>query len=96
MVKKSVRRKVKKGPKNPWFERKFNDAKSGWGFSPINWRGWAALILLVGINVFASQYFNLNILLIDNYLKMGVVFLLSLAIFILIAKRKTRGVLNDK
>ena len=90
MVKKKI------GPKSPWFKRRNESLESGWGFIPINCKGWIALILLVGINVFSSQYFdimNSSFIEVSNFL---VVFLLSLMVFILIAKKKTRGVGNDK
>ena len=82
----------KKVDKNPWFRRRDKNSKESWGFVPINWEGFVALILLVGLNVFAANYFNLNDLMVNNYLRMGVVFLLSVFIFIEIAKRKTLGV----
>ena len=86
MVKKKVKKKVNR---NPWF--KLRDGSSdGWGFIPINWKGWVALILLIGLNIFAANYFGLNELVLDNYLSMGVVFLLSIFVFIEIAKHKTR------
>lgn len=84
------RRKAGKN-RNPWF--KLRDGSSdGWGFIPINWKGWIAMILLIGLNVFAANYFRLNELVLDNYLGMGVVFLLSIFVFIEIAKKKTKGV----
>ena len=64
--------------------------KSDWGFIPINWKGWIALILLVGINVFAANYFEISKLNVDSFLKMGVVFLLSIFVFIEVAKKKSR------
>ncbi len=82
-----VRKKKKKVVKYPWF-RKSQDG-DGWGFVPINLKGYVALGLLGGLNIFAANYFNLNNLILDNYLKMGVVFLLSIFVFIEIAKRKT-------
>jgi len=72
--------------KKPWFRK--GEGKA-WGFVPINWKGWVALILLVGLNVFAADYFNLNNLVLDSYLRMGVVFLLSVFVFIEIAKKKS-------
>jgi hypothetical protein len=81
----------KKVSVNPWFRKRAGSLKEDWGFIPINWRGWISLVLLVGLNVFAANYFNLNELVLDNYLKMGVVFLLSVFVFIEIAKHKTRG-----
>ena len=74
-----------------WFEKRVG-SKDRWGFVPINWKGWVALILLVWINVFAANFFKLEELVLDNYLKMGVVFLLSIFVFIEFAKKKTKGV----
>ena len=82
-------RKKKRVAKNPWF-RTAEKSKGAWGFIPVNWKGWIALILLVGLNMFAANYFNLNEIILDNYLKMSVVFLLSIFVFIEIAKNKTR------
>ena len=76
----------------PWFRRRSTNLKGRWGFIPINLKGWVALILLFGVNVFAGYYFDLNIFVLDNYLKMGVVFLLSIFIFTEFAKRMTKGV----
>lgn len=75
--------------KFPWFRAR-NGSKDEWGFVPINWKGWIALILLIGLNMFAANYFNLNEIILDSYLKMGVVFLLSMFVFIEIAKKKTK------
>ena len=79
--------KVARAVKNPWF--KTIDQKHSWGFVPINWKGGGALVLLIGINVFASKYFNLNYLTFDNWSSFTIVFLLSMAIFVIISKRKT-------
>ncbi|MBT6689876.1 hypothetical protein HN903_00955 [archaeon] len=99
MVKKGARKKgvkfshrsvhPKLRSKGAWFRKKRKD--NDWGFIPINWKGWVAMILLVGLNVFAANYFRLYELVLDSYLKMGVVFLLSIFIFIEIAKKKTRA-----
>ncbi len=83
-----VKKKVVKN-KFPWFRTR-DGSKDGWGFIPINWRGWIALILLIGLNIFAANYFSLNELVLDNYLRMSVVFLLSIFVFIEIAKKKTK------
>ena len=91
-----VKKKVKKCVKNSWFRRKEGNIKSGWGFIPVSWKGWIALFLLVGVNVFSAQYFSLNVLDRGNWSKFGGVFLLSLVVFILIAKRKTEGVVGKK
>jgi len=80
--------KMVKKKKNPWFIERVGH-KDGWSFVPMNWKGWVALILLVLINVFAANYFELNGLLFDNWAKMGVVFCLSLLVFILISRKKT-------
>ena len=97
MVKKKVKKKLAKvgKVKKPWFRKRDKNLKSRWGFIPINWKGWVALILLVGVNVFAANYFELSYLVLDSYLKFGVVFFLSLLVFILIARRKTRGNTDD-
>jgi len=87
---------VKKVVRNFWFRRRDGNIKSRWGFTPINWKGWAALILLVGINVFSAQYFNVMNSSFIEVSKFLVVFLLSLVVIILIAKKKTKGVSNDK
>ena len=85
-------RKKKRLPKNPWFKRREGNIKSGWGFFPVDVRGWIALILLVGVNVFAAQYFDVMNSSFKEVSKFLVVFLLSLVVFILIAKKKTKGV----
>jgi sensor histidine kinase YesM len=84
--KKMVKKKINR---NPWFKSR-DGSKDGWGFIPINWKGWVALFLLVGLNVFAANYFMLDELVLDNYLSMGVVFLLSIFVFIEVAKKKTK------
>ena len=85
---------VKKVSENPWF-RKIGAVKEGWGFVPINWKGSLALAILIIINIFAGLYFDLNVLEGGRWAKFGLVFLLSLLVFILIAKNKTRGVRDD-
>ena len=82
--KKSVR-------KSFWFKERAGH-KKGWSFVPLNWKGWVALILLIGVNVFAAQYFNVMNVSFTEVSKFLVVFLFSIVIFILIAKRKTEGV----
>ena len=83
-------KKKKSITKNPWFLKRAGSLKAGWGFVPVNWKGWVAILLLLGLNIFAANYFNLNELVLDNYLKMGVVLLLSVFVFIEIAKNKTK------
>lgn len=95
MVKKKKRVMVKKESKKKedfWF-RKCSEAKdSEWDWMPINLKGWIALFLLVGINVFAANYFQINELFTSSWSKFGVVFLVSLFVFIMVARRKTKGV----
>ena len=91
---KSVKRKKKRvvGPRDPWFKRREGNVKSGWGFGPVDWKGGVSLVLLVAVNVFAAQYFDIMNSSFREVSKFLVVFFLSLAIFILIAKKKTKGV----
>jgi len=79
-----------KKKKSPWFVERVGH-KEGWSFVPMNWKGWVVLILLVGVNVLAANYFRLNELAFDNWAKMGVVFCLSIVVFVLIARKKTGG-----
>lgn len=88
--KKVMRKKINKSFSNSkmWF-RKYNE-EDNWGFTPISWEGWLALVLLIGINVFAANYFNLNKLIFNNWSKFLAVFLFSIVVFVLIARRKTK------
>ncbi len=85
-----MKKKVNKKSVSPWFRERFRE-KNGWSFLPVNWRGWVSLIVLLAINVFAAIYFNINELILDSWLKMGVVFFLSIFVFVEISKRRTRG-----
>ncbi len=83
------KRKVKKVvPKNPWFRKR--DIDTNWGFIPINWQGWISLILLIGINVFAANYFNVRNAPFEGVSKFLVVFLLSMTVFVLVAEQRTK------
>ena len=95
--KKSARKVITMKSQNSWFRKRAGaDLKKGsWGFIPINWQGWLALLLLVVLNVFAALYLNLNLLEGKRWAKFAVVFLLSMLVFILIAKNKTKGVKDD-
>lgn len=84
-----VKKKVVRVSGNPWFKKRDGIVKRSWGFIPINWKGWLALLLLVGVNVFAAQYFDVMNVSFIEVSKFLVVFLLSFVIFVLIAKRKT-------
>ncbi|MCH7850566.1 MAG: hypothetical protein IH845_02890 [Nanoarchaeota archaeon] len=81
---------VKRKP--DWFLKSSFYPKSSWGFMPKNWRGSLSLVLLVGLNIFAANYFKVTEDLLDALLKFGVVFCLSIFVFIEIAKYKTEGV----
>lgn len=92
MVNKKSKKTVKRKPVKKvdyWF-RKRKGSKDLWGFIPINWKGSVSLFLLIVLNIFSANYFGRNLFLIDNWLKMGTVFFLSMLIFILIAREKTR------
>lgn len=80
---------VKKESKDPWFKNREKRNKREWDFIPVNWKGWVTLILLIGINVFAADYFNIMNVSFKEVSKFLIVFLLSISVFILIAKRKT-------
>jgi len=92
--------KKKRGKKNAevsgnfWFRKRAGlvSRDAGWGWIPIRWEGWVALGVLIGINVFAAQYFDLANASFKQGSSFGVVFLLSLFVFIEIAQRKTRGI----
>jgi len=86
MAKKKSKRKVKK---DSWFRKRV--VTDNWGFIPINWKGWTALIILIVLNVFAVNYFDVMNAQFDEISSFLVVLLLSIAVFVLIAKRKTEG-----
>ncbi len=86
-----MKKKVKKVVNSPWFRNKIKE-KHGWSFIPLNWKGWVSLVVLLVVNCFAAIYFNINELLVNSWLRMGVVFFLSIFVFIEIAKRRTRGI----
>ena len=73
-----------------WFRKRVKSLEDKWGFIPINWKGWVALILLIGINVFSANYFDVMNVRFGEVSKFLVVFLFSFVVFVLIAKRKTK------
>lgn len=91
--KKKVIKKRRIVAKKPWF--KTLSEKHSWGFIPISFEGIICLTVLIFLNVFAGNYFNLKVLSGDNWLRFGVVFFLSFFIFIMISRRRTK-VINDK
>lgn len=94
MVKKKKKVNKKKSVGNHWF--KTLSHTHDWGFVPVNFNGWVALVLLIVLNVFAGNYFNLRYEGIDSWFKFGVVFLLSIFVFIEISKKKTKVVKSKK
>ncbi len=95
MAKKKVSKK--NSVKNPWFRKGAGAElkKGSWGFIPINLKGWLSFALLTILNVFAALYLGINILEWKRLSKFIIVFLLSMLVFILIAKRKTMGIKDD-
>jgi hypothetical protein len=87
--KKIIKNKSKRADGKKWF--KTISSKHNWGFIPVNWEGWVSLILLLVVNIFSANYFNLRILVFDSWSKFGVVFFISLFVFIMISKRKTKN-----
>ena len=94
MVKKSMKKKeVKKeeaenkNNKDFWFKSRKNQ---NWGWIPLSWKGWIAFILLMLVNIFSAQYFDLLNITLKDFTKFLIVFLLSLFVFISISLRKTR------
>ena len=82
----------KKSVEDFWFRKCVESKNAEWGWIPINWKGWVALTLLVGINVFAANYFQINKPVVDSWFRFGVVFLISLFVFVMVARRKTFGI----
>ncbi|MEA3329992.1 MAG: hypothetical protein U9Q06_04585 [Nanoarchaeota archaeon] len=82
----------KESVKNPWFKKSVESKGAEWGLVPINWKGWVALVLLIGLNIFSANYFQINKFDINSWSKFGIVFLISLFVFIMIARRKTYGI----
>ncbi len=78
--------------KKVWFRKRAKNTEDSWGFIPINWKGWVALILLIGMNVFAANYFDIMNVGFREASKFLVVFLFSFVVFILIARKKTLGI----
>ena len=90
MVKKRAGKNFKVGSSRAWFNKRAGNLKVGWGFVPANWKGWVAILIFFGINFFAANYFNLNVLESGRWLRMGVVACLSILVFLLITRKKTQ------
>ncbi|MDH3353163.1 MAG: hypothetical protein OEL87_01830 [Nanoarchaeota archaeon] len=89
-TKKTSKISSKPATKFPWFRKREGAINDKWGFIPINWKGWTALIILIAINVFAVNYFDVMNSPLIEVSKFLIVFLLSMAIFVLIAEQKTK------
>lgn len=86
-MKKRVRKtRARKAPKNPWFMEGSGD----WNWVPLNWKGGIALFLLFFLNIFSAQYFRIIDFGIDGFLKFLTVFFISMFVFIMFAKKKTK------
>jgi len=83
MKKRAVVRKIS----SPWFSGFKGDS---WGWIPLNWKGWIALAVLVVVNAFAANYFGINEISFYGWSKFLIVFLLSLFVFVELAKYKTK------
>ena len=92
MIKSTMEKRKDNIKEDYWFRKSVESKIAEWGWVPINWKGWVSLILLVGVNVFAANYFQINKMIVSSCFKFGFVFLVSLFVFIMIARRKTRGV----
>ncbi|MFA5061161.1 MAG: hypothetical protein WC494_02510 [Candidatus Pacearchaeota archaeon] len=58
---------------------------------PVSWEGYLVLFALLAINFFSVFYFKLPYTNFDSYIRFIVVLLLSVFVFIVISKKKTRG-----
>lgn len=85
-----VRKKKRLAKEDFWFKERVGQRK-GWSFIPANWRGWVALFLLVWVNIFAANYFDVMNVEFEKVSKVLVVFFLSIAVFALISRNKTEG-----
>jgi len=87
-----VKKKKESVKRNPWFKERGGK----WSFIPLNWKGWIALILLIAVNVFAANYFDVANVPFEEVSKFLVVFFLSVFVFVMIARRKTEGARDGK
>lgn len=62
---------------------------------PISWEGYLVLFAFLAVNFFSVFYFKLPYTDFDSYIRFFIVLLLSVFVFIIIAKRKTRGEKKD-
>jgi len=71
---------------NVWFQSKKEDLMA----IPIGWKGWGLFGFFALLNIFSFWYFFKEGMMFDEYLKIGVVFLLSVFIVLEFIKYKTR------
>jgi len=92
MVKRKRLGKSRGVPKDPWFKRRIPSDK--WGIIPINYKGVFSFVILILINIFASWHFDIMNAPWSEVNKYLIVFLLSLFVFIEVAKNNTKGLLR--
>ena len=85
-MKKRGKKKAKSRNSKPWFMKGSGD----WNWVPLNWKGGIALFILFFINIFSAQYFRIINFEIDGFIKFLTVFFISMFIFIMFAKKKTK------
>lgn len=88
-VKKSEKNKKRIGLRNPWFKRHKGFFANG--YTPITWQGYLFLILFLALNFYSVFYFKIPFGNFDEYIKFFVVLLLSIFVFLIVAKKKTVG-----
>ena len=76
----------------PWFRKRRGlfSPDLGWGWVPITWQGYLAVLLLIVVNVFSVFYFDLALGGSDSVIKFLTVLALSLLVFSLFAIKRTR------
>jgi hypothetical protein len=81
--------KVPKISKKPWFiKKKYFLLKS---IVPITWQGYIMVLVLFALNFFSVLYFKFPFGGFDSSLSFLIVLLLSIFVFLVISKKKTRG-----
>ncbi len=83
-------KKIKRSEvKNPWF--KLNRGYLVNGRIPIRWQGYLTIILFLTLNFYSVFYFKFPFGGLENVAGFFAVLLLSTFVFLVIAKKKTRG-----
>jgi hypothetical protein len=94
---KASQKVVKSDSENFWFRKRRGlfSPDLGYGWIPITWQGYIAVLLLIAVNAFSVFYFGLVSGEEESVLKSLTVFALSLLAFVIIAMNKTRGSKDD-